>query len=301
MAIDNNRIALAYISDGLMKRCVFRSLPDGMHDEAALDALKAMVNENALKGTACTLVLQPSEYQLILAETPPVESQEISTALPWRIKDLLHAPLEELAIDHFLLPEDAYRGRQHMLYAVAVAKNDLARWADLAEAAQLKLDSIDIMELAVQNLLGEKRTEGSNVAILYLGSGRGFITVSYGHEIYLSRNVEISLEKILSTLPEDDTQFSGGTHLDTLLLELQRSLDYYESQLSKGGVADLYVVPLGEHHQRIVDFLDRNLAARVHGLDLGEQLESEELLDTETQHACFAATAASLWESSSEA
>lgn len=291
--IGGAEVALVYIENGIIKHCVRKSTLDRSEQELAKD-LNALVSEHSLQDLPCTLVLNPACYQMLLAEAPPVSEDEIDAALPWRIKDLLHHPIDELAIDHFLLPEDAYRSRQKMLYAVAMKKTALKRWADMVEASSLTLDCIDIMELSLQKLMYEKAQQSKNMALLYLNDNRGFMSISQGGLIYLSRSIDVGLEKVSSTLPDDLSSFSGGQYLDNLLLEMQRSLDYYESQLGKGGVADLYIAPLGEHHERIAGFLDSNLAARVCSFDLSEYFESDVLLDADTQNGCFAAVTAAM-------
>lgn len=291
--IGGTELALVYIDNGVIKHCVHQSVV-GRSEQELTEYLNKFVNEYALQGVPCTLVLHPASYQMLLSEAPPVSDEEIDAALPWRIRDLLHHPLEELAIDYFSLPEDAYRGRQKMLYAAALKKTVLTRWADTIEASELTLDSIDIMELSLQKLVEFKAQQSKSSALLYLSDEQGFMTVSQGGAIYLSRSISLGLKKVVETLPDDLDGFSGGQHLDNLLLEMQRSLDYYESQLGKGGVADLYVAPLGEHYERIASFLDSNLAVRVSRFDLSEHFESEELLDNETQQGCFAAVTAAV-------
>ena len=291
--IGGAEVALVYVNNGAIKFCVRQSTVDRSEQDLA-ESLNEIVSEHSLQGVPCALVLDPGCYQILLAEAPPVSESEIDAALPWRIKDLLHHPIEKLAIDHFPLPEDAYRSRQKMLYAVAIKKSALTRWVDIVEGSELALDSIDIMELSLQKLLHLKAPQSKNSALLYLNRDQGFMCVSQGGSIYLSRSIDMGMDKVASTLPDDLDSFSGGQHLDNLLLEMQRSLDYYESQLGKGGVADLYVAPLGEHHERIAGFLDRNLGARVSSFDLSEHFESEVLLDVDTQQACFAALTAAM-------
>ena len=291
--VGGGEVALVYIDNGVIKHCFRQTTVDRTEQELAKD-LDQLVSEYSLQDVPCTVVLHPACYQILLAEAPQVPEGEMDAALPWRIKDLLHHSLDELAIDHFAVPEDAYRSRQKMLYAVAMKKTTLTRWAGIIENSSLALDSIDIMELSLQKLLQQKASPGKNSALLYLDSDQGFMCVSQGGQIYLSRSIDMGVDKVVSTLPDDLDSFSGGQHLDNLLLEMQRSLDYYESQLGKGGVADLYVAPLGEHHERIAGFLDRNLAARAWSFDLSENFEAEILLDTDTQHGCFSAVSAAM-------
>ena len=51
-------------------------------------------------------------------------------ALRWKAKDLLNTPVEERIVDGFLLPEDAYRGRQKMAYTIATDRQPPQGYVD---------------------------------------------------------------------------------------------------------------------------------------------------------------------------
>lgn len=254
--------------------------------------LQQWVQQYRLQGVACTAVVHPKQYQLILTERPPVDDDELVAALPWKIKDLLHHPVADVAIDAFALPNDAFRGRQRMIYAVAMPKIQLTTFAGLIEAAGLVLDTVTVPDLLLWRLIDKKP---ANRAILRLDRANGILSVSNDNTVYLCRSFDIGLDKIRSTLPMlDENSFSGGQFLDALALELQRSLDYYESQLGKGGVSEVLVVPLPERDAPMVRVLAKQLGTRVQVLDINELVSSSVLLELDAQHDVFAAVAACL-------
>jgi MSHA biogenesis protein MshI len=287
--IGSERLAIACFRGGVLQ------LVDSAQVAAASDIttqLQQWVQQYRLQGVACTAVVHPKQYQLILTERPPVDDEELAAALPWKIKDLLHHPVSEVAIDAFALPNDAFRGRQRMIYAVAMPKTQLTTFSELIEGVGLALDTVSIPDVLLWRMIEKKP---ANRAILRLDRANGILSVANDNVVYLCRSFDIGLDKIRSTLPVlDENSFSGGQFLDALALELQRSLDYYESQLGKGGVSELLVVPLPERDAPIIRVLAKQLGARVNVLDVNELVSSSVLLELDAQHDVFAAVAACL-------
>lgn len=221
------------------------------------DLIQQVVTDQGWQDTPCTLVLHPAYYQLMLTEVPKVPEAELAQAVRWKIKDLLAFPLEEAAVQQFALPADAYHGRQKMTYAVAIQKSSLKEMADPVEAAGLALDRIDIAELALQNIALRCAPSDGAMAVLQLFGAEGILNLVEDGEIYFCRRVDIGLE--LMRQSSDPQQF-----LDALVLELQRSLDFYESQMGKGIITHLYYE---RGLQGMGDVLTRALPLQVTELD----------------------------------
>jgi len=289
--IGSERLAIACYRDDVLQ------LVDSAQVTSASDIaaqLAQWVQQYRLDGLPCTAVVHPKQYQLILTERPPVEDNELAAALPWKIKDLLQHPITDVAIDVFALPSDAFRGRQRMVYAVAMPRNQLTTFADLIEGAGLALDTVSIAELTLWQTLASRELVG-NRGILRMDRHGCVLTIANGNTVYLCRSFDIGLDKIRSTLPVlEEGSFSGGQFFDALALELQRSLDYYESQIGKGGVGELLIVPLPERDGVLVPLLGKQLGARLQLLDINELVSSGMLLEFDAQHEVFVAVAACL-------
>ncbi len=260
-------------------QCVFReATPDA---QPAL--LKSLVEEFGLAGMSVNLVLHPAEYQLLLLDCPDVPAEELRDAIRWRVKDLRDEPIENLIVDAFKLPEDAYRGRSQMAYCAVMLKAKMQAFEQLITGAGLRLTSIDISEMAFRNLGFLMGAEGQNQALLRLRSSEGVITVQNGTDLYMARQVERGLESA-----EDD--FSAVT------LEIQRSLDYFESQLGKGYLNRLLLLPLKRDGERAMQALTSSLAVKLQRLDLREVFAGQPAaeLDEREQAYCVAAVGAAL-------
>lgn len=250
--------------------------------------LKNWVADRRLGNAVCHVVLGADTYQILLVEPPDVPDEEIRGAIRWRLKDLLNIPVEHAALDVFALPADGSRGNKKMVYVVACENKKIKSIVEMVGEAGLVLESIDINELALRNLVlrllpPEQAERG--VALARIRSGVGSVYIYRTGNLYLCRSFSLNYNGgLLDALPEE-----------SLALELQRSLDYYERQMGQAPPAVIYVC--GEHvsEDKIGDVLKASLAPRVQWLNpaLAVQFSQDDLDDQVTQQ-CVAAIGAAL-------
>ncbi|MFY0699438.1 MAG: pilus assembly protein PilM [Bermanella sp.] len=242
------------------------------------------VSKNKLKNADCYYVLDKSEYELELIETPPVEEDEMREAVQWRLKDLISIPIEDTVIDIFPLPEDAYRGRLKMLYVVAVNREIIESKLNFIRKCGLDPKVIDIEEMAFRNIsLHLPDMEKGTIAILSLKENSGEILMFSHEAMYLSRSIEIGTSS-LTGIDEGDDNLSHQMMMERFVIDVQRSLDYYESQLGKGIASKVYILPNGYEELDLQGPLQEFVTPKVLKLDCNEfipldpSIESNQLL-----------------------
>jgi len=251
--------------------------------QAQAELLRRTVTEQGLDGMSVNLLLHPSAYQMFLLESPEVPAEELRDAMRWRVKDLISEPLDDVVVDCFVLPEDAYRGRTRMVYCVVLRKTRMNEFAELVRYAGLRLASIDITEMAFRNLGLLAGAEATNLALLRLRTSEGLISVQNGVDLYMARRIE-----------------NGLAHADqdraSMSLEIQRSLDYYESQLGKGYISRLMLLPMKQDGERTHQALSSGLAVNLQRLDLRELFPGQPAADLAepSQAFCIGAVGAAL-------
>jgi len=262
-------------------------LPYCEHLEGSADAQAALleqtVSERALQGLPANVLLHPSEYQMFLLEAPEVPPQELRDAMRWRIKDMISQSLDDVVIDCFALPEDAYRGRTRMVYCAVLEKTRMQHYAQLVRQAGLHMASIDITEMAFRNLGSLAGAEGMNLALLRLRTSEGLICIQNGADLYMARRIEQGLAR-------------AAQDLSSTTLEIQRSLDYFESQLGKGYINRLMLLPMKQDGERAYQGLASGLAVNLQRLDLRELFPGQPGAElSEAQQAfCIGAVGAAL-------
>ncbi len=212
-------------------------------------------------------VLADGLYQLLLVEAPRVEPAELRAAIRWKIRSLIDFHIDDAVIDVFDIPgqEDRPRG-QAMMYAVVAHARDIRGHIDTLENSGLRLDIIDITDMAMRNLAALLEEDVRGVACLCLNDDHGVITITRQGALFLSRRLDITAGDIAR--PD-----SGA--VDQVVLEVQRSLDYYHSHFNQPPVNALAVLPGFESDRVLTRQLGEALNLDVSLYDIGQLLECE--------------------------
>lgn len=206
-----------------------------------------------------TLVMASEQYELLLVEAPRVEPSELRAAVRWKVKNLIDFHIDDAVIDVFEIPGQQNRPQgQSMMYAIAARARDVRDRVDLFVDADLNLQVIDVADMAVRNLAAQLDDDVRGVAMLYLDNDHGIITLTRQSNLYLSRRLETGTDLLRE---------SGSGNIEQIVLEVQRSLDYYDSHFSQPPVASLHVLPGFAGHEELVGMLTAGLDLEVTGYD----------------------------------
>lgn len=280
IAVGPDAMQVAYANS--TGQVVFCRVFDGHADR--MSVLEDLIEEYGWQDMACSVVLHPAYYQLVQIEAPKVPDEELSTALRWKVKDLLDFPLADAAIEFFSLPADAYRGQRRMVYVAALRKANLQSLINPIETMGLAVDCVEITELALHKVLQRLPPASGGTALMSLLRDDGLINLVEENNIYLCRHIDIGFTAVTDT--------SNARSLEALVLEIQRSLDFYESQLGKGVIRHLYFTPPLPVMQSLNEFLNEQLGLNVAPLPVPEQVSSD--LDVEEVARCLSAIGAVL-------
>lgn len=228
------------------------------------DQLRAGVADSR---SSVTLIMPDGHYQLLLVEAPRVEPSELQAAIRWKVRNLIDFHIDDAVIDVFEIPGQNNRPQgQAMMYAVAARAREVREYIDLVEDANLDLQVIDITEMALRNLAARLEEDVRGVAMLYLDDDHGIITITRQGSLYLSRHLETDIGQLL----END-----AAAVEQIALEVQRSLDYYDSHFGQPPVASVRVLPGFPAHERLLEGLADSLNVEVAGYSVDEIVDRE--------------------------
>lgn len=215
------------------------------------------------------IVLVSSCYQLLVADKPNVNAEELPQALLWSIKDMVTIPVPQIHLDYFEPPLPSNK-----ISVVVVTKDYLVNLVQAIHGQGLSVAGISIEELAMTNLFID-----DNQARLIVSHHTGqelLLTVVKQGQLYMQRRVRgfMQLDKT------DVDQLHYGL-ADNLSLEIQRSMDYFESQLRQAPVASIELLADGAvdvlaklvsaNFNQAVNVIDKSsVGARMAGLAFSE-------------------------------
>lgn len=263
-------------------------------------AIKEIIKEHAVSGIPCACVLSPGYYSMMQIETPEVEPEELIEAVRWRIKDLLNYDAEEAIIDLFDIPEQHQRGERHMQYVVATHVPLLKPHIDVLHDCGVDLKAIDIVELALRNFASLMPGNDEGISIIHLGKKSGIIQIVKDSVLYLTRKLDINVNTFISA---GDYSIEGKTvkispqlqdALDILILELQRSLDYYESHFVQAPIDSVVLTPTEEVMPYLSPYTGKQLSVNACQIDLNTMFDCHHDISPYLQARCFSAVGGAL-------
>ena len=263
---------------------VCESLPSLAEDQAGF--LISMRKQYDLDEYACISIMDLGSYNLLLVEAPDVQPAELRAAIRWRVKDLIDFHLDDAVIDVFEVPNQKVAGRNHLMYAVVARAAQVKKRIDQLTNAGINLTVVDIPELALRNIAALLPEDVGGVVLLYLTDDTGLITITRQGTLYLSRQIDIGAGELSN----------GPENFDKLVVELQRSLDYYESHFSQPAVSSVVITPLPQPLPGLVEYLRGQLELNVRMMDLNQLIDTQTIMDEASQAECLLAIGAALRE-----
>lgn len=195
----------------------------------------------------CQMVLAPELYALSLMERPDVAEDELKEAIRWRMQENVEFPMDNASLDLFELPESADRGKS-MVFVAAIPSETLKTLVGEVHATGLEVETVDIAELALRNVVhGLFPAPDQNMALLRVTSNAGMINISRGEELFLSRR--------MAGVPGEFSNAAWEDYKDRLLLQVQRSIDYYESAMGQPPCSALLVATTHGWQEHFVNHL----------------------------------------------
>jgi len=215
-----------------------------------VNGIPTLKSQYQLEGN-CQVVLSSQQYQIIQVDKPDVPESEILGALKWQIKDLVPYNPENMVLDYFDGPRLV--GTAEKINVVCAEFSLLKDIVDRLDKGDLAVTLITTAEFAFAKLLPINSSpcllicqrEDEEVLLLIIQDGR----------VYFHRRLRGYAQ--IATKSEDEL---ATTVVDSLSLEVQRSIDYFERQLKQAPIKSIKVIIPIENE----GFLARKLAENTH-------------------------------------
>jgi MSHA biogenesis protein MshI len=257
-------------------------------DEQIGPLLRRVVSKFGLSRAKVFAVASPADYQLLQVEAPEVQPAELRAAMRWRLRDVIDFHIDDAVIDVFEIPDQSRRA-QKMLFAVAARSAAVQHLVGALAPHARHFDVIDIPELCLRNVSALLPQDQKGVATLLLGERFAQLNLTRQGVLYLARRIEYKRGYDI----EEKTEQSGqNIDAGVLALELQRSLDYFESHYDQAPIGDLVIAPGGEAAAHLAVRLRSETSLRIALLDIGEVMDGAEKIGTPSVECLLALGAA---------
>jgi len=251
--------------------------------------LKQLIDEHSIPRGPVTLALAIEDHKIHKLARPSVEEAELKQSVIWLLKDRLDCSSEEAVVDTIDYPSGCRLDDQIM--AVQTSKSKIQKHIDIIADADLELKTIDITELLLGDILQNYPGIENGIALVLDHEEGASLLVFRGEYLYLIRKLS-GITDFISCLPVDGNMMMA----DQMLLEIQRTLDYYDSQMRQPPLAGILLAPSFADISTLADYLDKNLSTKVECLDINQLLDLPQPLSPAAQQDCLSACAAAFRE-----
>ena len=224
--------------------------------------LQKWVNRHELSGTPTYLAYSISWYQLFQFDRPAVEESEMTDALRWSVNELLGSN-EERAIDYFDLPVPMAGNKK--VNVVALKETAVEEAVSATFAAGLDLKSISVEEMVTCNLLPADKDPV--LMLVQDAADEVCLNIVKDGDLYFSRRLK-GFENLSSFSPEE---LRMGI-VDSLCVQIQRSMDYFESQLRQAPVRQIKIKLDTQHLDTLIQQIEQAVPAKIELLTTGIEI-----------------------------
>ncbi len=279
-----------------LKVCEFSPWDENReHEKQLLQKAK----EFSLEKHNCTTIMELGEYSILSIEAPDVPPNELRAAVRWQVKDLIDFHIDDAVIDVFDAPGNSAHSQKKKLYVVASRTSTVRKHVDQLQNADINLTTIDIPELVLRNITSRLPENEAGVAMIYLTRERGLVVVARQSTLYFARTLDLGYEYLNQSISNNtdlnpESNIANNTGFDRLVLEIQRSLDYYDRYFSQPPVAGLVLAPTETPIPGLTEYLHSALGLSIRNLDINEIVDCASPLSEYQQAHCLPAIGAIL-------
>ncbi len=292
-ARNDTQVGVDFLSDGVavvQVQASKKSAGEILHHEflpsqgqkAQQEALQSWVDRHNLQKTPCICLIGDDDCDINQIEKPNVDDSELLPALTWKIKDLVSYDVESAVVDMYPMPVSS-KNNTRQVGVVSAQESTVAAYVEGIKSSGLILRAIDIYDLVRKNLSSVRVSTGKTQAILSIGENSGELSIFYDSDLYVSRGFKIGLTQIRLATSEDHTVY------DSLLLEIQRSMDYYESYYGLGSVGVMEIFPQTPVTEKMALYLESLTSFDIDFVTTGIASDESSTLEPRCFHAYCAA------------
>jgi MSHA biogenesis protein MshI len=260
IALADGSFALAVVRRGEGKPSIDHCAIHSMSGDGG-SALKAVLDKVRVGRAPVCAVIGGDDYQIVQVEAPDVLPAEMRAAIRWRLRDAINFEVDEAVVDVFETPDPVRRTQGKMLFAVAARDAAIQRISHSLRTAAKGFDAIDIPELCLRNLSALLPQDHKGVAMLALNERFAQLVITRQGVMYLTRRIDTG------RFGHDGR---NGIDAGALALEIQRSLDYYESHYDQTPIGNLVLAPAHARAQELAAELKNETSLRIGVLNVGE-------------------------------
>lgn len=288
--IGQNRLKLALVGNGIVKRTACAEMPEGAMKDGRIDPpdmiadlIKQTMKEAGIHTSNAALAISGENTYIKHIDMPLMSEEQLKKNLPYEFNDFIDGDPNNFVFDYITvdepdepMEEEDEEGEHLSLLGVAAPREYLESMKSLLKRAGLKL-VIAAPELGAYASLIRHRGEGLEVS----GGEFAFVDLGYHrirlymfkHDTFMtSRELEWGISDVTSCIADELAVdvFTARSYLeanyedcqdlesvrnrfDLIAVELKRSLDFYRFSNPDSQLRDIWITGGGSYIRPLID------------------------------------------------
>lgn len=272
-------VQLGYGSKGIILK--YAGLTELLHpenesgDRGVVMAIYDILREGRLKKNMAAINFSKKNPIIRYLTLPKMPKEELKEAMRWETKKITAIPVEDLIIDFLIVGEIGERDiKRYEVVLVAVERAAILDQISGLKQTGLRIAAIDVNPLSLLNTvrLNYAADLTNNIVFIDIGAGKTEINISKNGILRFTRSVQIGGDEITAAIMRElQVEYADAERMkkefgmieerspdpekpdirlkeiikgevDRLILEVQRSIDYYRAQFREGSIKKIILI-----------------------------------------------------------
>lgn len=240
--------------------------------------LEELTRELKAEGLPAVVSVHPQLASLLQLALPEVPEAELTSALKFRAREISPIPMEDMVLDYVEIPGMRSRGGERFGYCAVARLSQMRALRDAIRSAGLVLEAIDVKDMVLRHLLARFQGAEDNGLLVFIGEQESRVIVARADRLYLLRSNTMGAQALQQERfdPQEGVAFG---RLEGLVLEIQRTLDFYDSHFTDPVPRQIMLAPEWPWMPKLSQTLADQLRLPLRELRLAEAFDGAERLE----------------------
>ncbi len=241
-------------TDSQLLRCFYaEQYPLGGPDQLPA-LLQSIIDEQKLEGTNCVLVIPPEKVESVQIEMSELPTVDVQASLPWKLKELVSIPPQDMICDYIEMDIQPL-GQQAKAQIMATSRSYIEMLVEPFHKAKVPIVGITTEQFVLAKM--QNLEDAAQLIFVQHKDMAGILLILKNQQICFARKIR-GTDSVIKMTPEEIKEYGA----DMIAIEIQRSIDYYESQLKQPPIKDVLLAVAGENESLVADILNMNLPVK---------------------------------------
>lgn len=233
-----------------------------------LPALLAhVISEMSLQHFKCVFVIPPDKVESVQIEMSEMPTIDVHASLPWKLKDLVSIPPQDMICDYIEMDVQPF-GQPVKAQVMATSKAYIEMLLAPFHKAKVPVHAITTEQFVIAKL--QTVEDAAQLVFVQHTDSTGILLILKNQQICFARKIR-GTDAVVNMLPEEVKEYGA----DMIAIEIQRSVDYYESQLKQPPIKDVIISIAGGNEALICEVLNTNLPVKTRIANLTSDIQDD--------------------------